>query len=59
MKQDDMPLGFGMALAMNPEAMEKFALLPESRKQEIINGTHNVNSKSEMQQYVRRILTAG
>ena len=44
-----------MALAMNPEAMEKFASLSEAQKQEIIDGTHNVSSKAEMRQYVENI----
>ncbi|MGN0612836.1 MAG: hypothetical protein ACI4JB_02970 [Porcipelethomonas sp.] len=55
MEQDKIPMGFGMALAMNPEAMEKFALLPEKKKQAIINGTHAVSSRSEMRQYVENI----
>lgn len=41
-----------MALTMNLEAMQKFASLPETKKQEIINGTHIISSKAEMQQYV-------
>lgn len=53
-----MPVGFGMALAMNPDAMEKFAALPEVKKQEIISGTHSVSSKEEMRQYVENIRTA-
>lgn len=57
MKKDEMPLGFGMALAMNPEAMEKFAQLDEEKKQTIINGTHGVHSREEMHRYVERILT--
>lgn len=57
MQKGDIPVGFGMALAMNPPAMKKFADLPEEKQKAIINGTHNVNSKSEMQQYVRNILT--
>lgn len=56
MENQEMPIGFGMALAMNPGAMEKFVALPESKKQEIINGTHSVNSKAEMRQYVENIL---
>ena len=52
-----MPIGFGMALAMNPEAMQKFTSLPENKKQEIINGTHSVSSKAEMKQYVEDILS--
>ena len=27
-QQNEMPIGLGMALAMNPEAMQKFASLP-------------------------------
>ncbi|MGN0552635.1 MAG: hypothetical protein ACI4I1_04580 [Oscillospiraceae bacterium] len=57
MEKNEMPIGFGMALAMNPEAMEKFASLPESKKSEIINGTHAVSSKAEMKQYVERIIS--
>jgi len=55
MKKNEMPVGLGMALAMNPEAMEKFASLSEAKKQEIIDGTHNVSSKAEMRQYVENI----
>ncbi|MGN0603493.1 MAG: hypothetical protein ACI4I2_05900 [Oscillospiraceae bacterium] len=57
MENYEMPIGFGMALAMNPEAMQKFASLPEYKKQEIINGTHSVSSKTEMQQYVKKLLS--
>lgn len=55
MKNTDMPLGFGMALAQNPDAMKVFSEMPESRKAEVINGTHTVNSRSEMRQYVEKI----
>ena len=59
MANHELPLGFGMALAQNPEAMERFAALPESEKLEIINGTHSVSSKQEMQQYVERLCGCG
>lgn len=55
MKRDEMPVGFSMALAQNPEAMQKFAMLSEGQKQEIINGTHSVKSKQEMHQYVNKL----
>ena len=48
--------GFGMALAINTEAMERFAALSDSRKQEIINGTRTVKSKQEMREYVNKVL---
>lgn len=51
------PVGLGMALAQRPKAMEKFATLSEAKKQEIIDGTHKVSSKKEMQQYVDRIIS--
>ena len=58
MNNFEMPLGFGMALAQNPEAIQKFASLPENKKQEIINGTHSVSSRSEMRQYVDKIISS-
>lgn len=56
MENYEMPVGLGMALAQRPEAMEKFSSLSEDKKQEIINGTHSVKSKAQMQQYVDKIL---
>lgn len=52
MNKIEMPMGLGMALAQNEAAMTKFAALSESEKQKIIDGTHLVESKSEMKQYV-------
>ena len=52
MAKDEMPVGFAMALAMNPEAMQKFGTLSEEQKQQIIAGTHAVKSRDEMRHYV-------
>ena len=52
MENFEMPMGFGMALAQNFEAMQKFALLSDEQKRKIIAGTHGVNSKEEMRRYV-------
>ena len=57
MKHDEMPMGFSMALAQNPEAMQKFAMLSEDKKKQIIDGTHSVKSRQEMHEYVNRITT--
>ena len=51
-----MPVGFSMALALNPEAMEKFATLSDTQKQKIINGTHSVKSKQEIYEYVNNLI---
>ena len=58
MEKIEMPVGLGMALAMNPEAMQKFASLSVTKKQEIINGTHTISSKAQMRQYVENIKSA-
>ena len=57
MENYQMPIGLGMALAQRPEAMEKFANLSETKKQEFIKGTHSVSSKEEMRQYVDKIIS--
>lgn len=50
-----LPLGFGMALAQNTEALYHFAALSKIQQQQVIEHTKTVNSKSEMQQYVKQI----
>lgn len=52
MERNEMPVGFAMALAMNPDAMQKFSMLNEEQKQQIIAGTHTVKSRDEMHRYV-------
>lgn len=55
MKQLDLPLGFGMTLAQNENAMKNFEAMTEAQKEEIIKRTHDVNSKDEMQRLVNSI----
>lgn len=52
MSEIELPLGFGMALAQNERAMEKFESLSESEKQAVLARTHSVTSKQEMQALV-------
>lgn len=42
------PIGFGMALAQNTAAMNRYSHLTEQQKQEILNKAHNVRSEREM-----------
>ncbi len=49
---NELPLGFGAALARDPEAMARFAGLPESEQQAILEGVRAVRSKQEMQSYI-------
>ena len=55
MKQNEVPLGFGFALAQDPEAMQKFASLPEQKRQEILQKAQNVSDKNEMQTLVHNL----
>lgn len=53
----DMPMGLGMALAKNINAMNYYSGLPRERQQEIIDHTHSINSKKEMQAYVDSLIS--
>ncbi len=57
MTKDELPIGFAMALAMNPEAMQKFGALSEEHQQQIIAGTHAVKSRDEMRQYGNHLVS--
>lgn len=46
------PIGFGMALAMNQPAMNAYAAMTEEQKQTILNKAHNVRSEREMHDLV-------
>lgn len=49
------PIGFGMALAVNEPAMNAYAKMTEEEKQEIINKAHNVRSEREMHDLVNSL----
>lgn len=42
------PIGFGLALSSNTAAMNHYAHLSESQKQDILDRAHNVRSEKEM-----------
>ena len=46
------PIGFGMALAMNQPAMNAYSAMTEDRKQAMLNKAHNVRSEREMYEFV-------
>ena len=41
------PIGFGMALAMNQPAMNAYSAMTEEQKQAIVTKAHNVRSEKE------------
>ena len=42
------PIGFGMALAMNEPAMAAYSAMSEAQKQDILDRAHHVRSESQM-----------
>ena len=46
------PLGFGMALAMNPTALNVYSSMTQDQKQAILNKAHNARSEQEMHEIV-------
>ena len=52
------PIGFGMALAMNHAAMEAYAAMTEEQKQNILNRAHNAGSEQEMHRIVASLAKA-
>ncbi len=49
------PIGFGMALAMNEPAMAAYAAMTEEEKESILNEAHNARSEKEMHEIVNHI----
>ena len=49
------PIGFGMALAVNEPAMNAYSALTEEQKQAILDKAHNVRSEKEMHNLVNSL----
>lgn len=58
MDQRELPLGLGMALAQNEDAMRCFEALSQEEKQAVVRKAHAAASKREMEALVAG-LTAG
>ncbi|MGM9605275.1 MAG: hypothetical protein ACI3XG_09425 [Faecousia sp.] len=55
MDSGSVPIGFGLALAMNEPAMQAYAKMTEAQKQAILNQAHQARSKRQMQDIVAAI----
>ena len=55
----ELPVGFALALAMKESAMKKFESLSPAEKESIVQQTHSVKSRNEMQKIVMSIAAAG
>ena len=50
------PIGFGMALAMNANALNAYSAMTEMQKQEILDKAHHARSEREMHEIVNSII---
>jgi len=55
-EMESMPMGLGLALAQNEQAMRRFAAMNKQEKQAVIDGTHRINSPQEMRAYVNALI---
>lgn len=55
MTHPELPIGFGFALAQNPDAMQTFARLPKAGQNEIVQRARTVSSRDEMQALVNEL----
>ena len=55
----DLPMGFGMALLQNEQATRAFYALSPAQQQAILEKTHAVSSKAEMQALVSSLTSPG
>lgn len=49
------PIGFGMALAQNEDAMKIYAAMTDSEREAILSRAHGARSEREMEQIVASI----
>ena len=50
------PLGFGMALAQNSNAMNVYSAMTDEQKQAILDRAHNAKSEQEMHDIVNSLV---
>lgn len=55
MDHQQLPIGFGLSLAMNQGAMDRFANMTEAEKERTIARSRKVKSKREMDQIVNSL----
>lgn len=50
------PISFGMALAMNPDALNAYSAMTKEQKRTVLNQARNARSQQEMQEFVNSIV---
>ena len=52
---NSLPIGFGMALAMNPPAFNAYSNLPQEEKDALIERARHASSEAEMHEIVSKL----
>lgn len=50
------PIGFGMALSRNPQALNAYSAMTDAQKQAILDRAHHADSEQEMHRIVNSII---
>lgn len=51
----EVPVGLGIALCKNPQALQRYASMTSSEKSAVISRAHGVSSSSEMDAFVEAL----
>lgn len=49
---EELPIGFTMELAQHSDILNRFAQLPKTEQESIVDGARQVQSRDEMRNYV-------
>lgn len=52
---EELPIGFGLSLAMNEPAMEHFSKMTEQQKTSVVQRSKEVGSRQEMERLVSEV----
>ena len=53
--KEELPIGFGLSLAMNEDAMQKFSGMTEQEKTAVVERSKAVSSRGEMERLVAEV----
>lgn len=53
----ELPIGFTMELAQHSDILNKFAQMPKSEQDQIVEGARQMSSRDDMRNYVESIGT--
>ncbi len=52
LSNQEIPIGFSMALAKDTNAMNAFSSMPKEQRKQVVEQSRSIHSKEEMEQFV-------